>query len=243
MNMSLCSTEDRMLRGGPVFDQGFSPREVRRRAFIACGPGWAGFSMPATSDNDEDEGAQERAGASEARAKECDLAVDSHRERELSLEGLEALGEEFADNTDEDGWPDDEDANPREGFIRSMEEAQAFMEANDLMPRWNTDSPRSWWPSQRWVRRYEKMPEIVSRDAVRERMARSVEGVVTRHADYGIFVQSGRDVGLVHVDTIRGCGSRAAALAFLHGNTVGTRVRVIPGAYRAAKRRWNLELL
>jgi len=260
------------LATGPVFDMGFSPREARRRAFIALGPGWAGFKLTSDSEEDGDEAAQAHGGADKARSEECDLAVDARRPREISLEALEAFGEEFADpaslpQSDEDGemaarafvrqelaaagieyredddedgddYPDDEDANPRAVMV--FKDGQ-FMVAPQ---EWHQNGA----PRRAWRRRVEDCSRNFGRNLVAavgqraERLAKTVEGTVVRHADYGIFVQSGRDVGLVHVDTVRGMGSRNAALAFLHGNTVGMRVRVIPGKFRAEKQRWDLEL-
>lgn len=253
MSMSLRSTDsDRKLKFGPVFDNGFSPREARRRAFIACGPGWVGFSMPATPDNDEDEAVQANTDANEARILEGDLTVDSHRRNELSLEALTDLGIEFANPaslSDEEGESEDEEGDGYPDEDEYPQDAIGVMRDGKFLTVTMSEQSSPWRALGRaWRRRREDVMETAARNVVvavgrrAERMANSVEGTVIRHADYGIFVQSGRDVGLVHVDTIRGQGSRAKALAFLHGHTVNTRVRVIPGAFRSAKRRYDLEL-
>lgn len=262
---------DRKLKFGPVFDQGFSPREARRRAFIALGPGWAGFAMSATPENDEDEAVQSLAGANEG--YEVDLRVSRYRSREDSLEAMELLGieiedpvslpssdedgeaeakafvrDQFAaegmeyrvdDEDDGDGWPDDEDQHPRSA-------ANVFRDGQFLMetPQHHPDGSvgRYWQRCQAEVMRRVAVMDIVKSVRRAERFAKSAEGTVIRHADYGILVRSGRDIGLVPVSTVRGYGSRAKALAFLHGMTVGATIRVIPGAFRAAKRRYDLEL-
>ncbi|OGL88405.1 hypothetical protein A3H75_01855 [Candidatus Uhrbacteria bacterium RIFCSPLOWO2_02_FULL_51_9] len=279
MSTSLRSTDsDRKLADGPVFDQGFSAREARRRAFIAFGPGWAGFKLTPNSEEDGDEAAQERGGANEAHSEQAagfpDAALlDTHRPREVALETIKALGVEFAtapapytdehdrdgeaeilalvvaelaatgveyreDDEDGEGYPDDEDDHPRAPTV--FRNGQ-FMAASQM---WNPMGA----PGRAWRRRMEDNGREFDKNFIAalrrhsERLAKAVEGIVVRHADYGIFVRRGHEVGLVHVDAVRGHGSRAKALAFLHGKTVGTRVRVIPGAYREAKRRWDLEL-
>lgn len=265
---------DRKLKDGPVFDQGFSSREARRRAFIALGPGWAGFSVKPDPEEDGDQAVQLRADANVAQVLEGDLRVSRFHSRELSIEAMELLGIEIADpmslpssdedgeaetkafvrdqfaaegmeyrednpegDEDGDGWPD-EDEHPRATIFRDGQFLAARQEWNPM------GAPgRYMRRCRREVMRIFALNLTADFARHAERRARSVEGTVVRHAEYGIFVQSGRDIGLVPVNTVRGHGSRARALAFLHGNAVGSKVRVIPGAFRAAKRRYDLELL
>lgn len=99
--------------------QGSSPRDKRFMQFIANGPGIAGFKFEVDPEVDGDAAAQFLAHADMARIEEMNLAVDSHRPRELSLEALAAeSGFELAD-------PDSEEA------IMAFEDAE---EISDLPP-------------------------------------------------------------------------------------------------------------
>lgn len=240
--------------GAPFSGRGISLREAQRRALIAAGAGVLDFRMMPDPEEDEDEAAQGRAAANVARRAAADgfrdipvLDVKSSRPV-VGLEDLEATygfeppvdpAHEDGEEDGEDGWPD-EDENPRAMVVFR---GGQYLSVTDSPKHTGGALRRAWQRREEYIAGQFAQTLVVAVGRRAERLAKSVDGTVVRHADYGIFVQSGRDMGLVHVDTIRGMGSRARALAFLHGNAVGAKVRVIPGAYRAAKRRYDLELM